>query len=78
MLFGSVWGEKVAARCRRNLTAWGDFYLARVVCLRRLARESCELLRVGAIVPMGLSNVPVIQREWTVVADVPASAGELV
>lgn len=57
-LFGSVWGQKVAA-VSSNLTARGDFYLA---------NGFVYIFSVGApatyynepIVPMALSNVPVI------------------
>jgi hypothetical protein len=57
-LFGSVWGQKVAA-LSSNLTAWGDFYLA---------NGNVYVYSVGypatyyneSIMPMALSNVPVI------------------
>jgi hypothetical protein len=57
-LFGSVWGQKVAA-VSSNLTARGDFYLA---------NGYVYIFSVGSpatyynepIVPMALSNVPVI------------------
>jgi hypothetical protein len=57
-LFGSVWGQKVAA-VSSNLTARGDFYLA---------NGFVYIFSVGSpatyynepIVPMALSNVPVI------------------
>jgi hypothetical protein len=57
-LFGSVWGQKVAA-VSSNLTARGDFYLA---------DGFVYIFSVGSpatyynepIVPMALSNVPVI------------------
>src|SRR3984885_12808088 len=57
-LFGSVWGEKVAA-VSSNLTAWGDFYLASGF-VYVFSPENPASYYVGAIVPMGLSNVPVI------------------
>jgi hypothetical protein len=64
-LFGSVWGQKVAA-VSSNLTAQWDFYLASghiyVYSVGNPATYYNE-----AIVPMALSNVPVINingRSW--------------
>ncbi len=57
-LFGSVWGQKVAA-VSSNLTAWGDFYLANGY-VYVYATENPGSYYVGPIVPMALSNVPVI------------------
>jgi hypothetical protein len=57
-LFGSVWGQKVAA-VSSNLTAWGDFYLASGF-VYVYSPENPASYYVGAIVPMALSNVPVI------------------
>ncbi len=57
-LFGSVWGQKVAA-VSSNLTAWGDFYLASGF-VYVFSPENPASYYVGAIVPMALSNVPVI------------------
>jgi hypothetical protein len=57
-LFGSVWGEKVAA-VSSNLTARGDFYLANSF-VYIFSSGSPESYYGGAIVPMALSNEPVI------------------
>ena len=57
-LFGSVWGQKVAA-LSSNLTAWGDFYLASGF-VYVFSPENPGSYYVGPIVPMALSNVPVI------------------
>jgi hypothetical protein len=57
-LFGSVWGQKVAT-LSSNLTAWGDFYLASGF-VYVFSPENPASYYVGAIVPMALSNVPVI------------------
>ncbi len=57
-LFGSVWGQKVAA-VSSNLTARGDFYLANGY-VYVYATENPASYYSGPIVPMALSNVPVI------------------
>lgn len=57
-LFGSVWGQKVAA-VSSNLTAWGNFYLANGY-VYVFATENPATYYGGPIVPMALSNVPVI------------------
>jgi hypothetical protein len=57
-LFGSVWGQKVAA-VSSNLTAWGNFYLANGF-VYVYATENPGSYYGGPIVPMALSNVPVI------------------
>ncbi len=57
-LFGSVWGEKVTA-VSSNLTARGDFYLAEGF-VYVFATENPANYYGGPIVPMALSNVPVI------------------
>ncbi len=57
-LFGSVWGQKVAA-VSSNLTAWGNFYLANGF-VYVFATENPATYYSVQIVPMGLSNVPVI------------------
>ncbi len=57
-LFGSVWGQKVAA-VSSNLTAAGDFYLANGY-LYVFASGNPANFYNDAIVPMALSNVPVI------------------
>jgi len=57
-LFGSVWGQKVAA-VSSNLTAAGDFYLANGY-LYVFASGNPANFYNEAIVPMALSNVPVI------------------
>jgi hypothetical protein len=57
-LFGSVWGQKVAA-VSSNLTAWGNFYLANGY-VYVYATENPASYYSGPIVPMALSNVPVI------------------
>jgi hypothetical protein len=57
-LFGSVWGQKVAA-VSSNLTAWGDFYLANGF-VYIFSVGSPATYYNAPIVPMALSNVPVI------------------
>ncbi|HEV3308662.1 MAG TPA: hypothetical protein VGZ91_19620 [Candidatus Sulfotelmatobacter sp.] len=64
-LFGSVWGQKVAA-VSSNLTAPGDFYLANGF-LYVYSVGNPVTFYSEAIVPMALSNVPVINvngRSW--------------
>src|SRR5208337_911029 len=57
-LFGSVWGQKVAA-VSSNLTAQWDFYLANgYVYVYSVGNPG--IYYNGPIVPMALSNVPVI------------------
>ena len=57
-LFGSVWGQKVAA-VSSNLTAQWDFYLANgYVYVYSVGNPG--IYYSGPIVPMALSNVPVI------------------
>ena len=64
-LFGSVWGQKVAASTS-NLTAQWDFYLANgSVYVYSVGTPSSYY--AGPIVPMALSNVPVINvngKSW--------------
>jgi hypothetical protein len=57
-LFGSVWGQKVAA-VSSNLTARGDFYLANGFVYVYSSGNPATFYN-EAIVPMALSNVPVI------------------
>jgi hypothetical protein len=57
-LFGSVWGQKVAA-VSSNLTAPGDFYLANGYVYVYSVGSPATYYN-EAIVPMALSNVPVI------------------
>jgi hypothetical protein len=57
-LFGSVWGQKVTA-VASDLTAQGNFYFANGY-VYVYAPESPNLFYSAAIVPMALSNVPVI------------------
>jgi len=57
-LFGSVWGQKMAA-VSSNLTTWGDFYLANGF-VYVFSSGSPGGYYGGPIVPMALSNVPVI------------------
>ena len=57
-LFGSVWGQKVGASSS-NLTAQWDFYLASG-SLYVFSVGSPGTYYSGAIVPMALSNVPMI------------------
>ncbi len=57
-LFGSVWGQKVAA-VSSNLTAAGDFYLANGYLYVFTSGNPANFYN-EAIVPMALSNVPVI------------------
>jgi hypothetical protein len=57
-LFGSVWGQKVAA-VSSNLTAKGDFYLANGF-VYVFASGNPATFYNEPIVPMALSNVPVI------------------
>jgi hypothetical protein len=57
-LFGSVWGQKVAA-VSSNLTARGDFYLASGFVYVYSSGNPATFYN-EAIVPMALSNVPVI------------------
>jgi hypothetical protein len=64
-LFGSVWGQKVAA-VTTNLTAQWDFYLANGFVYVYSVNNPASYYQ-GAIVPMALSNVPVINingRSW--------------
>jgi hypothetical protein len=63
--FGSVWGEKVAA-ATANLTTPGNFYLANGF-VYVYAVGSPATFYNGAIVPMALSNAPVINingKSW--------------
>jgi hypothetical protein len=64
-LFGSVWGQKVAA-ASSNLTAQWDFYLANGYVY--VYSQGNPFIYYGEpIVPMALSNVPVINiigRSW--------------
>jgi len=64
-LFGSVWGQKVAA-VSSNLTAQWDFYLANgFVYVYSVGNPS--IFYPGPIVPMALSNVPVVNingKSW--------------
>jgi Right handed beta helix region len=64
-LFGSIWGQKVAASSS-NLTAQWDFYLANgFVYVYSIG--SPATFYGGPIVPMALSNVPVINingKSW--------------
>ncbi len=57
-LFGSIWGQKVAASTS-NLTAQRNFYFANGY-VYVYATENPSLYYNEAIVPMALSNVPVI------------------
>lgn len=57
-MFGSVWGEKVAASTT-NLTSQWNFYFANGY-VYVYATENPSLLYNEPIVPMALSNVPVI------------------
>jgi hypothetical protein len=57
-LFGSVWGQKVAA-VSSNLTAWGNFYLANGFFYVYSVGNPATFYN-ETIVPMALSNVPVI------------------
>jgi hypothetical protein len=57
-LFGSIWGQKVAA-VSSNLTAQGDFYLANGFLYVYSSGNPATFYN-EAIVPMALSNVPVI------------------
>jgi hypothetical protein len=57
-LFGSVWGQKVAA-VSSNLMAAGDFYLANGYLYVFSAGNPASFYN-EAIAPMALSNVPVI------------------
>ncbi len=64
-LFGSVWGQKVAAGSS-NLTAQWDFYLANGF-IYIFSAGSPATYYSGPIVPMALSNVPVINingKSW--------------
>jgi hypothetical protein len=66
-LFGSVWGQKVAASSS-NLTAQWDFYLANSY-LYVYSQENPGSYYASPIVPMALSNVPVINvngQSWLV------------
>jgi hypothetical protein len=57
-LFGSVWGQKVAA-VSSNLTAWGNFYLANGFFYVYSVGNPATFYN-QTIAPMALSNVPVI------------------
>jgi hypothetical protein len=57
-LFGSIWGRKVAASTA-NLTAQWDFYLANGF-VYIYSVNNPAIFYSGPIVPMALSNVPVI------------------
>jgi hypothetical protein len=57
-LFGSIWGQKVAA-VSSNLTAPGNFYLANGFLYVYSSGNPATFYN-EAIVPMALSNVPVI------------------
>ena len=64
-LFGSIWGQKVGA-VSSNLTAQWDFYLANGY-VYVYSVGSPALYYSGPIVPMALSNVPVISvsgKSW--------------
>jgi hypothetical protein len=64
-LFGSVWGQKVAA-VSSNLTAQWDFYLANGFVYVYSVGDPANYYQ-GPIVPMALSNVPVINvngKSW--------------
>ncbi|MGA9391484.1 MAG: hypothetical protein WBV69_13675 [Candidatus Sulfotelmatobacter sp.] len=64
-LFGSIWGQKVAA-ATSNLTVKGNFYFANGY-LYIFSSGSPGAFYNEAIVPMALSNVPVINingRSW--------------
>jgi hypothetical protein len=64
-LFGSVWGQKVAA-VSSNLTAQWDFYLANGNVYVYSVGNPANYYQ-AAIVPMALSNVPVINvngKSW--------------
>jgi hypothetical protein len=64
-LFGSVWGQKVTA-ASSNLTAQGDFYLANGFIYVYSSGNPATFYN-EPIVPMALSNVPVINingRSW--------------
>ncbi len=64
-LFGSVWGQKVAA-VTSNLTAQWDFYLANGFVYVYSVGNPASYYQ-SAIVPMAMSNVPVINvngRSW--------------
>jgi hypothetical protein len=64
-LFGSVWGQKVGA-VSSNLTTRGDFYLANGFVYVYSSGNPATFYN-EAIVPMALSNVPVINvngRAW--------------
>ena len=75
-LFGSIWGQKVPASSA-NLTAQWDFYLANGYLYVYSVGYPANFY-TGPIVPMALSNVPVINIERAIVADISAPAGELV
>lgn len=67
-LFGSVWGQKVGALAS-NLTAPWDFYFANGYLYVYSAAGSPGTFYNEPIVPMGLSNVPVINsngQSWLV------------
>jgi hypothetical protein len=64
-LFGSVWGQKVAA-ASSNLTAQWNYYLANGYVYVYSVGNPATFYN-GPIVPMGLSNVPVINvngKSW--------------
>jgi hypothetical protein len=64
-LFGSVWGQKVSASTA-NLTAQWDFYLANGY-LYVYSMGNPGSFYAGSIVPMALSNTPVINvngKSW--------------
>jgi len=58
-LFGSIWGQKVAA-ATANLTAQWDFYLASGFIYVFSSENPATYYGNAPIVPMALSNVPVI------------------
>jgi len=64
-LFGSIWGQKVAA-ATSNLTAQWDYYFANGY-LYVFAAQNPASYYPGPVVPMALSNVPVINvngKSW--------------
>ena len=75
-LFGSVWGQKVAA-VSSNLTAQWDFYLANGFVYVYSVGNPATFYQ-GPIVPMALSNVPVINVNGESWLTFQHLAGELV
>jgi len=67
-LFGSVWGQKVSSSTSANLTAPWDYYLANGYLYVYAAGNPASFYP-GPIVPMALSNTPVINvngQSWLV------------